>query len=90
MDQSIEEYKTLRSEILRNFDASERNLLACITANGVALVYGIKDSQPLVLVIAILIPVYFWIQNTFYRRNLYNLSTWQFSCKVFNQITSGY
>jgi len=32
MDQSIEEYKTIRGEILRNFEAMERNLIACITA----------------------------------------------------------
>ena len=32
MDQSIEEYKTIRAEILRNFEAMERNLIACITA----------------------------------------------------------
>ena len=28
MDQSIEEYKTIRAEILRNFEAMERNLIA--------------------------------------------------------------
>jgi hypothetical protein len=76
MDQSIEEYKTLRSEILRNFEASERNLLACITANGVALAYGIKESQPLVLVLAILIPIYFWIQNTLYRKNIAKIASY--------------
>jgi hypothetical protein len=63
VDQSIEEYRTLRTEIIRNFEASERNLLACITANGIALAYGIKESQPLVLLLAILIPIYFWIQR---------------------------
>ncbi|MFZ5449359.1 MAG: hypothetical protein ACOZFS_12045 [Thermodesulfobacteriota bacterium] len=76
MDQSLEEYKTLRSEILRNFEASERNLLACITANGVALAYGIKESQPLVIVLAILIPIYFWIQQTFYRKNIAKIGSY--------------
>jgi hypothetical protein len=76
MDQSIEEYKTLRNEILRNFEASERNLLACITANGAALAYGIKESQPLVLLLAILIPIYFWIQQTLYRKNIAKIASY--------------
>ena len=40
MDHNIEEYKTLRTEILRNFVAMEKNLIACITTNGVALAYA--------------------------------------------------
>lgn len=72
----IEEYKTLRAEILRTFDASERNMLACITANGVALAYGAKEGNFFVLLFACLVPVYFWIQHISYRRAAAKLSAY--------------
>ena len=75
MDHNIEEYKSLRTEILRNFEAMRNNLIACITANTVAIAYGVKESQPLVLILAILIPIYFWIQHTYYRYNIAKISS---------------
>ncbi len=74
MDQSIEEYKTLRREIFRHVDAMERNLIACITANGLAIAYGLKE--PLVLLLSIAIPVYFWIQHTYYRKSVAKIATY--------------
>jgi hypothetical protein len=76
MDQSIEEYKTLRTEILNKFEAMEKNLIACITANGVAIAYGVKESEPLVLILAILIPIYFWIQHVFYRNSIAKIASY--------------
>ena len=46
MDQSIEEYKTIRSEIPRNFEAMERNLIACITAMAWPWLMASKEFQP--------------------------------------------
>lgn len=76
MDQSAEEYKTLRAEILRNFDAMDKNLIACITSNGVALAYGVKESKPFVLALAVLIPVYFWVQHVNHRNAIAKLGAY--------------
>jgi hypothetical protein len=73
---SFEEYKTLRAEILRNFDAVERNMLACITANGVALAYGVKENSALVLLLACIFPAYFWIRHSLYRSAIAKLSAY--------------
>lgn len=75
-DERIEEYKTLREEILRKFEAMEKNLIACITTNGVALAYGINQSQPFVLILAALIPVYFWIEHTNYRNAIAKVASY--------------
>ncbi len=42
MDQSIEEYKTIRAEILRNFKGDGRESDCLHNGDGVALAYGIK------------------------------------------------
>ena len=75
-DYRVEEYKALRSEILRNMDASERNIIACITANGVALAYGVKEARVLILVLACLIPIYFWIQHTFHKQAIAKIASY--------------
>jgi hypothetical protein len=75
-DCRVEEYKALRSEILRNMEASERNIVACLTANGVALAYGVKEKQVLVLLLACLIPVYFWIQHSFFRQAIAKIASY--------------
>jgi hypothetical protein len=74
--QSLEEYKTLRAEIFRSFDAADKNILACITANGVALAYGAKDGNVYVLMLACVLPVYFWIQHALYRIEVAKLSAY--------------
>lgn len=71
-----EEYKALRAEIIRNMEASERNIVACLTANGVALAYGVKESQPFVLFLACAIPFYFWIQHTIYRQAIAKIAAY--------------
>jgi len=73
---SLEEYKTLRSEILRSFDAADKNILACITANGLALAYGAKESNSYILVFACMLPIYFWIQHALYRTEVAKLSAY--------------
>ena len=75
-DYSIEEYRTLRTELLRNFDATERNLIACITANGVALAYGLSESEPLIFLIAALVPIYFWIQHANHRQSVAKIAAY--------------
>lgn len=76
IDLRVEEYRTLRTELLRNYDAMERNLIACITANGVALAFGLKESEPFVFVIAALVPVYFWIQMNGHRESVAKISSY--------------
>jgi hypothetical protein len=61
-DYRIEEYKALRIEIIRHMEGLDRNLIACITATAIALVYGLKES-PIVLLVANAVPMYFWIQH---------------------------
>lgn len=73
---SIEEYKTLRTEILRNIDAGEKNMLACITANAVALAYGANEGNLFVLLFACVVPVYFWVQHIAYRSEIAKLSAY--------------
>lgn len=73
---SLEEYKTLRAEIMRSFDAADKNILACITANGVALAYGAKEDNTYVLVLACMLPIYFWIQHALYRNEVAKLSAY--------------
>jgi hypothetical protein len=75
-DYRVEEYKALRSEILRNMEAAERNIVACLTANGVALAYGVKEGKVLVLLLACLIPIYFWIQHTFFRQAIAKIGSY--------------
>ncbi|MFL6260292.1 MAG: hypothetical protein ACJ76Y_11320 [Thermoanaerobaculia bacterium] len=73
---SLEEYKTLRAEIFRSFDAADKNILACITANGVALAYGAKEANVYVLILACMLPIYFWIQHALYRTEVAKLSAY--------------
>jgi hypothetical protein len=72
----MEEYKTLRAELLRNEEALERDMIACITADIIALTYGIKEKMPFVLVLACIIPAYFWIQHTNHRNAIAKIASY--------------
>jgi hypothetical protein len=71
----IEEYKALRTEMIRHMESIDRNIISTITATGVAIAYGLKES-PFVLLLASLIPIYFWIQHVNYRRTLAKISSY--------------
>jgi hypothetical protein len=66
-DAMIEEYKTLRAEILQHSDAVEKNIVACLTATGIALTFGLKESSPPILLLACVIPIFFWLQHRTHR-----------------------
>lgn len=72
---ALEEYKALRAEMIRHMDSLDRNVISTITATGVAIAYGVKES-PFVLLLAIIIPIYFWIQHVNNRRKLAKLSSY--------------
>ncbi len=74
-DYTVEEYKALRSEMIRHMESLDRNVIATITATAVAIAYGLRES-PFVLVLAIIIPIYFWIQHVNNRRKLAKISSY--------------
>ena len=71
-----EEYKTLRAEILLHSDIVEKNIIACITATGIALTFGLKESKPLILLLSCVIPIYFWLQHRSHRVGIAKLAAY--------------
>jgi hypothetical protein len=74
-DYTVEEYRALRSEMIRHMESLDRNVIATITATVVAIAYGLRES-PFVLILASIMPIYFWIQHVNNRRKLAKISSY--------------
>jgi hypothetical protein len=72
----LEEYKTLRTEILQHSDIAEKNIIACITVTGVALTFGLKESKPSILLLSCVLPIYFWLQHRSHRVSVAKLAAY--------------
>jgi hypothetical protein len=72
----LEEYRTLRTEILQHSDIVEKNIVACVTVTGVALTFGLKESKPSILLLACVLPIYFWLQHRSHRVSVAKLAAY--------------